>query len=157
MLIQLTNNFLKLNLNKMTNFKSSLSVIAMLISAVITGCSDSPLSFNNPESSAISSSSETFDANSRLSTYSEKIKLKSGESFTITKEQANLVSFREVRVSECKPDEVRIWSTTIDSDLSCHWFGYNGFGLDDITIENTGKLNKVIDFSLSGVALKPTK
>lgn len=141
----------------MKNIKKAITVSAVLVLAVITGCGDSPLSYQNPESSGYNSSSATLDADSRLSTYSSRIKLHSGESFTITRDQTNLVSFREVRVSVCDPSEVRIWSTTIDSDLNCSWSGYNGFGLDDVTIENTGKLTKVIDFSLSGVSSKLSK
>lgn len=141
----------------MTNLKKAITVSAILILAVITGCSDSPLSYQNTESSGYNSSSATFDADGRLSNYSTRVKVKSGESYTITRDQTNLVNFREVRVSVCDPSEVRIWSTTIDSDLNCNWFGYNGFGLEDVTVENTGKLTRVIDISLSGVSSKLSK
>lgn len=138
----------------MKTFKKTISVLALLIVAVITGCSENPLSYSDSGTSQSRSESSASDSESRLSTFAKKIKLKCGESYTITRKQANLESFREVYVSECNRNEVRISSSTIDSDLNCTWIGVDGFGLEDITIENTGKFNKIIDITLFGVKFK---
>jgi len=138
----------------MTTLKKALSVLTLLVLAVITGCSENPLSYSDSVTSQNRSESSASDSESRLTTFVTKIKLKCGESYTITRKQANLVSFREVHVSECDRNEVRISSSTIDSDLSCTWIGVDGFGLEDVTIENTGKYNKVIEIKLVGVKFK---
>lgn len=134
----------------MNTLKNLTAVLTLAAVALLTGCSDSIVTPQNFESSGNKQGQASFDSQSKLTTYSSKLKLKAGESFTITNEEANLETFRNVYVSECNPKEFRISSTTIDSDLGCSWEGYNGFGVDDITIENLSGVNKIIDVNLQG-------
>ncbi|MBK9331526.1 MAG: hypothetical protein IPM96_03735 [Ignavibacteria bacterium] len=139
----------------MKTIRNTAAAIAVLGLIIITGCSENSVtpgefSSNNNLSGLIN---KNFPEQ-KLSSVNLSVKLNPGDSYTLKSDGANLQTFRIISLKNCDPDQLRITSTTIDSDVGCNWEGYNGFGLDDITIENIGKTRTYAFGNIYGVTRK---
>ncbi|HAY33301.1 MAG TPA: hypothetical protein PK536_00225 [Ignavibacteria bacterium] len=139
----------------MKKIKSTLFTLTFLGLIIITGCSENAMT--PPELSSKNNLTEKVNNNltdQKLSLFEFSVKLSPGESYTLKCDAANLETFRIISLKNCDPGQLRVTSTTIDSEVGCQWEGYNGFGLDDITIENTGKSSAISFGNIYGVTRK---
>lgn len=154
--LNLINNlFINLKITKMNLLKNTLASLTILGLIIISGCSDSLITQGDMNSqNSLSSSELSIHADEKLSQFDLSVKLAPGDSYTLKSEDVNLKTFRLISLKNCNMDEFRITSSTIDSDVGCYWEGYNGFGLEDITIENIGKSNVYCFGNIYGVTRK---
>ncbi|HMS66122.1 MAG TPA: hypothetical protein PKD83_12830 [Ignavibacteria bacterium] len=147
---------------KMRTIKVISGYLILILTVLITGCSENMTSLVNSTSPENSGSNETLQTGAaqtqKDAVYSLSLKIQPGENLFLDSKVTSLVGIKSFSISNCNPDREDLYVTSSNLDRSgsigCSWSSNTNFMLADLSIKNNSGKVKEINVILAGRELK---